>query len=150
MNRSWTPVLALLSALAVLLVACQPSEPVAMSDLPLYPGAQPLAAGENETADQILSLLDAALEESTGEGTTIESALYTLPQGESWESVRAFYERELANTAWKPASEMEQDRTNFQSAGWARGKGPQEQALAIFHVSRVIEEELLVLFLVSE
>jgi hypothetical protein len=150
MNRNWALVLSLLGALCVLLAACQPPEPVVMSELPLYPGTQPLATGENATADEVLSLLESALEESTDEGVTIESELYTLPQGESWERVRNYYEGQLANTAWKPASEMEQEGDNFRSAGWARGRGDGEQAFAVIHVTGVLEEDLLVTFLVSE
>ncbi|MCI0398665.1 MAG: hypothetical protein L0332_19650 [Chloroflexi bacterium] len=111
--------------LALVGLACGASEPVAFSDIPVFPGATPSAPGQNVFGDSLVDAMESAAE---GELTTPETQLYIVPAGTAWSDVRSFYETELADTDWEAAAELTQEDPTFSTAGWTRGSGASEQA----------------------
>lgn len=129
------------------LAACG-AEPVVMGDVPVYPGTEALPPGENDMADQMANLIR---ESAGGEGLVTDVNLYTLPAEASWDDVRGFYEGELEGTDWEPAPELAQESEVFNSVGWSRGGGANEQALVVGYVADPFgESAFLILGLFSE
>lgn len=123
--------LTLLFVLAIvftLSIAACGSEPVAIGDVPVYPGAQAMARGENEIADEVARVIE---ESSGGEEFTAEVRLYSLPADTALSDVETFYNDELAGTDWKPEAGMTQATEFFSTLGWSRGGGAREQALVV-------------------
>jgi hypothetical protein len=125
-------VLAILFALSI--VACG-AEPIAMGDIPIYPGAQTMARGENEMADEVAKVIE---EKSTGEGIAAEVNLYSLPAGTAWGDVETFYNDELAGTDWEPKADLTQATEFFNSLTWGRSAGASEQALVVAQVADIL------------
>lgn len=92
----------LVAYLTIVLVACGGKESTA-SDLPVYPDAILLQAGDDPLADTLIQNAeqDANLRSSLGVGGSIEQVAYKLPAGTSWEEVKAFYGSELEDDGWK-------------------------------------------------
>jgi hypothetical protein len=78
---------------AVLLSACG-SKAVAISDLPVFPNAVALQPGEDAIADTLLNNAeqDAALRSNIGVGGGIEQKAFRLPEGTTWEQVKAHFD----------------------------------------------------------
>jgi hypothetical protein len=125
-------VLAILFTLSI--VGCG-TAPVAIGDIPAYPGAQAMATGENEMADEVAKAIE---ESSGGEGVTTEVHLYSLPTGTAWSDIEAFYDDELAGTDWESEADLTQETEFFSTLGWSRGGGANEQALVIGYMADIL------------
>jgi len=73
------------------------------AELPAYPGAVMLKPGEDPVADTLAKNMeqDAAIRQGMGVGGKIEQLAYRLPADGTWESVKAFYDKELQAAGWK-------------------------------------------------
>lgn len=94
--------LVVMSLLLLSLAACGGSSAIGMSDVPAYPEATALVAGQDSIADTLLSNMeqDAALRGSMGVGGKIEQMAYRLPAGTSWAQVESFYKEKLEGDGW--------------------------------------------------
>lgn len=123
-----------LTILVLTLAAACGAEPVTMSDVPMYPGAEPMAPEQSAMADQ---LADIIRDSSGSEGVSVEVTAYSLPDGTTWDQVRGFYESELAGSEWNLENDLRNESDIFNTVGWSRGSGASEQALVVGHVSDV-------------
>ena len=114
---------------ALSLTACG-SKPAALSDIPAYPGATALQAGESALADTLAqnNQTDAAMRGQLGVGGQTEQQGYSLPQDVTWEQVKGFYEDELKGDGWGTNSmvsgmmeQMGQGNDVFKTANWQKG-----------------------------
>jgi hypothetical protein len=148
MDRKTLVSLILVGILAATLTAACGTEPVSLSDVPVYPGAQPMDRGQNEFADQ---MVDAIKESSGKENVATELKLYSLPVGETWSDVTGFYSTELADSDWQAQQDLTEESEIFNSLGWTRGGGASEQALVVGHIADVTGDgAFLILMLFSE
>lgn len=95
------------AALAVLLVAAGCGRaPATLAELPAYPGAVELAAGDIGAGDTVASAMrrDASARAAAGLGGRVEQKGYRLPPGARWGEVRAFYAERLGAAGWKPGA----------------------------------------------
>lgn len=94
--------LVVMSLLLLSLAACGGSDPIGMSDVPAYPEATAMVAGQDPIADTLLSNMeqDAALRGSMGVGGKIEQMAYRLPAGTTWAQVESFYKEKLEADGW--------------------------------------------------
>lgn len=86
-----------------ILAACGGAEPVSISELPVYPNAIALQAGESTIADTLVTNVEQneSLQEAMGGiGTQIEQKGFQLPEGTSWEDVVQFYSEALEAQGW--------------------------------------------------
>jgi hypothetical protein len=86
---------------AMLLSACG-SKPVTLADLPVYPGASELQAGESTIADTLQNngQQDAALREAMGAGGSTVQKGFDLPADAGWDQVKSFYVEQLKSGGW--------------------------------------------------
>jgi hypothetical protein len=119
-----------------LLLACG-TEPVMMGDVPVYPGAEPMAGGQSQMADELANIIRNS---AGGEGVGVEINLYSLPADISWEDIKGYYGRELASTDWTVEDELTTESEVISTIGWGRGRGASEQALIVGHVVDVLGE----------
>lgn len=127
----------LLGAFAGLMLLACGTEPVAMGDVPVYPGAEPMAGGQSQMADQ---LSDIIRNSAGGEGVGVEINLYSLSADISWDDIKSFYSHELAGTDWTAEDELTTESEVISTIGWGRGSGTSEQALIVGHVVDVVGE----------
>jgi hypothetical protein len=121
--------------------------PAAVTDVPVYSGATPMELGDNPLVDTIVD----SVEESAGDMGSIETELYALPAGTSWADVKSFYSAQLADTDWESEPEFADESETFNSVGWTRGSGAQEQALLVMYVAELLDDgALMVTMLISE
>ena len=133
--------------LSLSLAACA-AQPVAISDVPVYPGAEPLEPDEYSLAGKVLEAMEASAAEQE---LSAHFALYSLPAGSTWEEIAAFYQAELAGTDWTPAPELDSESDVFKGVGWSRAGGNTEQSLVVNYVPRVLAEgEFLLVGLFSK
>ncbi|MGD8488851.1 MAG: hypothetical protein PVJ23_10320 [Anaerolineae bacterium] len=127
-------VLLLVVLVSVLLAGCG-TEPVPASSIPVYPGADAIAHGENEMVDQLAEII----QESAGdEGVGVEINLYRLPEGAAWTDVKAFYQNEIAGEEWVLEQNLSNESDVFSTIGWSRGSGASEQALIVGYIADVL------------
>ncbi len=112
---------------ALLVSACGGGEPIALTDIPTFPNATPIDAGQNQTADLFLDTVQSSLPESM----TAESSLYTLPAGTAWADVQSHYSNAVSEGDWEAASELNQESEFINVAGWQRGGLAGEQILMV-------------------
>lgn len=124
-----------LAALILLAVAGCGTEPVSISDIPVYPGAESMAPGQNEMAD---GLADVIQESSGGEGVNVDIKLYSLPADTTWEDIKSYYNGEMAGTDWKTEADLGNESEVFSTIGWSRGGGASEQALIVGYVADIL------------
>ena len=134
--RVKTSLLVLVMLLCLPLAGCA-SEPATMDQIPVYPGAEPLEAGDHDLADKVLEAMEASAEEQS---LSTKFSLYGLPEDTTWEEIAAFYEAELAGTDWTRVSQLENESEVFKGMGWGRVSGSTEQSLVINYVPRVLTE----------
>jgi hypothetical protein len=151
-NRTFVFLLGTLLLLWALACGGPAATPVAVGDVPVYVGAQPLEHGESFVVDAIVAGLTESAESMASEGASLETGLYTLPAGTTWADVKSFYEAEMAGTDLELESEFAEESDPFYSMGWARQSGDEEQALLVIYIADVFEDgaPLMVLMLVSE
>lgn len=75
----------------------------ASGDLPKYPGAVELKAGESAIGSTLAQNMkqDAALRQAVGTGGKTEQRGFKLPGDTTWEQVKSFYDRELKAGGWE-------------------------------------------------
>jgi hypothetical protein len=130
------PALFALVLAALMLAACG-SKPVAVADLPVYPGATALQPGESTIADTLKQngQQDAAMRQAMGAGGSTEQKGFTLPADAGWEQVKSYYADALKKGGWAegaggPAGGMasqimeqaNQANTLFQTAIFSKDK----------------------------
>ena len=127
-----------------LALACVGSgTPVAMSDIPIYPGATSIDAAGNPIASALLGSLE---QEADAESTVdAEFEFYSLPAGTTLSEVKDFYAGEMEGTDWKPSDELAIDDDGFHMFGWVR---PQ-QAVGIGVVTEEISDTSLMLIMLA-
>jgi hypothetical protein len=87
-----------LGAALVLLSACGGAKAITMSDVPAYPGATELKAGDSSLASTLANNVaqnDQLKQAMGGAGTKIEQKGWQLPAAATWEDVNKFYEEKL-------------------------------------------------------
>jgi hypothetical protein len=119
-----------------LLSACG-TEPVTMGEVPVYPGAEPMAVGQSQMADELASIIRNS---AGGEGVGVEINLYSLSADVSWNDIKDYYSRELADTDWTMEDQLTTESEVISTVGWGRGRGASEQALIVGHVVDVVGE----------
>jgi hypothetical protein len=117
-----------------LLLACG-TEPVTMGEVPVYPGAEPMAGGQSQMADELAGIIR---DSAGGEGVGVEINLYSLSADVSWDDIKSYYSRELAGTDWTAQDELTTESEVISTIGWGRGRGASEQALIVGHVVDVL------------
>lgn len=123
------------------LLACNSgSSAVAINDLPAYPNATELKAGESNIGDTLAqnAQQDAALRQALGglKGK-VEQKGFQLPADTTWEQVKSFYEKELKGSGWSSGlggvanslvdvnavmESANQGNDLFQTALWSKNK----------------------------
>jgi hypothetical protein len=126
MSRTTLYLRGIVLLLLVALAACG-GEPVTFAQLPLHPQATPLEPGSHPMADTVADGFRQAL---SGGNVTMDVQLYSLPADASWETVRSFYETQVAGD-WKTEPALAQDTEFFKTIGWSRGSFASEQGLAV-------------------
>lgn len=127
-----TPTLAtLLFALILTLVAACGTQPVALADIPVYPGATELKPGESPIGDTLGSnnQQDALLRSQLNLGGKTEQKGFQMPAGVTWDQVRSFYDEQLKQTGWASNNlvggileQANQGNDSFRIANWQRDK----------------------------
>jgi hypothetical protein len=141
-SKAW--MLCLVLSLLVVSTGCG-SKAAAAADLPVYPGAVVLKPGEDPVADTLSNNMqqDASIRQNMGVGGKIEQMAYRLPADGSWDSVKAFYDKELKAAGWKSGmggiggdianqalDVANQANDMIKTATWSKGK----QILTIFRM----------------
>jgi hypothetical protein len=127
----------LLGTLVGFLVLACGAEPVAMSEVPVYPGAVLMQGGQSQMADELAGIIRNS---AGGEGVGVEINLYSLSTDTSWEDIKSFYTRELADTDWGVEEQLTTESEVISTIGWGRGRGASEQALIVGHVTDAVGE----------
>jgi hypothetical protein len=103
--------------------------PVPMSDIPVYDGATPTAAGDDPMVDLVVESMEGAV---AGENITMETNTYVLPDDATWSDVKSFYDNQLEGSDWESAAELSDDSLEeFKTIGWQRGGAASEQLLVV-------------------
>jgi hypothetical protein len=133
---------AVCAALTLILAACGGSSAVAVDDLPAYPDAVRLQAGEDPIADTLAQNM--ALNSSLGMGGSIEQVAFRLPEGTTWDDLNGFLSTELKAAGWEtgmggPGGAIASQALTsantgndlFQTAMWNKGK----QILTVYRLA---------------
>lgn len=131
-----------------LLAACGGSNaPVALADIPVFTGAEPMRTGASIIADTLVGSIEQGL---ANQNLTSTINLYRLPEGTTWASVKEFYTGQIAGD-WKTVPELTQEAGTINILGWQRGGAASEQVLIAGQAEDpVLGETFLVLGLFSE
>lgn len=128
---------AVIAAVITVLSACGGAS--SSGDLPRYPGATELKAGESVVGDTLAKNMDqdAAVRKAMGAGGKTEQLGFRLPGDATWDKVKAFYDKELRASGWESGlggvaggfidinavmGAANQGNELFQTAMWSRGK----------------------------
>jgi hypothetical protein len=117
-----------------LLLACG-TEPVTMAEVAVYPEAEPMTVGQSQMADELARIIRNS---AGGEGVDVEINLYSLSADVSWDDIKSYYSRELAETDWTAEDELTTESEVISTIGWGRGRGASQQALIVGHVVDVV------------
>jgi hypothetical protein len=107
---------------------------VSLSDVPIYPGAEPLAAGQNQIADPMVDRMELLAGQS---GLYVEMQRYTVPASATWYDIRTFYEGTLPGDGWTSVPELTVEEEVIRFLGWSRGEGERQQSLVVGYVPDV-------------
>ncbi|MBK8430657.1 MAG: hypothetical protein IPL28_04935 [Chloroflexi bacterium] len=139
-------VLAFCATLLLALVACGGGGNVTVADLPTYPDAVRLQAGEDPIADTWANNMaqNAAMTSSLGVGGSIEQVAFRLPAGTTWDQLNGFLTTELDTAGWEtgmggPGGDIASQalasanagNDMFQTAMWNKG----DQILTVFRLT---------------
>lgn len=82
------------------------TSPVTVNDLPAYPGATELKAGDSRLADTLAKNTQqiTAMSQSTGAGGKTEQRGFALPKDATWDAIKKFYDDKLKSTGWSENS----------------------------------------------
>lgn len=130
----------MLALVLVAISACGGSSPVTVNDLPAFPGATELKAGDSTLADTLAKNTQqiTALSQSAGVGGKTEQKGYSLPQDSNWDAIKKFYDDKLKSSGWSEPSgiaanvlsQINSQNPAFQTATYQRGN----QNLSIIRV----------------
>lgn len=137
-----------IAALSVAMVtACAGGgPPMAIKELPAYPGASELKPGESRIAETLKQNMasDASVRQAAGTGGKTEQIGFKFPGDASWDKVKSFYTDKLKASGWSegiggPAGGIANQILNqvntqndaFQNALFSRGN----QTLAVFRMA---------------
>lgn len=112
---------------------------VTSGDLPKFPGAVELKAGETVIGSTLAQNMkqDEAVRKAMGTGGKIEQKGFRLPADARWEQVKGFYDKELKAAGWESGlggvaggfvdinavmGAANQGNDLFQTAIWSKGK----------------------------
>lgn len=129
--------LAAIAAVITALSACGGAS--SSKDLPRYPGATELKAGESTVGDTLAKNMeqDAAMRKAMGAGGKTEQLGFRLPGDATWDKVKAFYDQELKANGWESGlggmaggfidinavmGAANQGNELFQTSMWSRNK----------------------------
>jgi hypothetical protein len=129
--------LAVLAVYLIVLPGCGGS--VTSGDLPKYPGAVELKAGETVIGNTLAQNMkqDEAVRKAMGTGGKIEQKGFKLPADAQWDQVKGFYDKELKAGGWESGlggvaggfvdvnavmGAANQGNDLFQTAIWSKGK----------------------------
>ncbi len=128
---------AVLLVLFTLMLSACGGEPATLSEVPAYPEATALKAGEDPIADTLINNVeqDASIRANIGVGGSMDQMAYRLPAGTTWEQVKSFYDKELDGAGWEtgiggPGGSIASDIMEsanagndlFQMASWNKDK----------------------------
>lgn len=93
---------ALCLAFAVIVLAACGGGAVAIADLPVYPDARELKAGESTVGDTLKNNMeqDKALRDAVGTGGKTEQRGFKVSADASWDKVKTFYTDKLKADGW--------------------------------------------------
>lgn len=107
------------------------AKPVTVNDLPVYPGATELKAGDSRVGDTLAknSQQITAMTKSIGSGGNTEQKGFTLPKDATWDAVKKFYDDKLPSSGWGDQnalvgnilSQVNTQNDAFQMAFYQRG-----------------------------
>ncbi|MBX7213534.1 MAG: hypothetical protein K1X39_05905 [Thermoflexales bacterium] len=138
--------IAALSVLALAACSVGGGAPIAIKDLPAYPGAAELKPGESRIAEQLQQNManDSSARQASGSGGKTEQKAFRFPGDASWDKVRSFYTDKLKASGWSEGmggvagalanqalNQVNAQNDVFQSQIYSRGK----QTLAIFRMA---------------
>lgn len=110
------------------------AKPVTLSDVPIYPGAEPLAAGQNQIADPMVARMELLAGQS---GLYAEMERYAVPAGATWSDIRTFYQEALSGDGWTSVPDLTVEEETIRFLGWSRGEGESQQSLVVGYVPDV-------------
>jgi len=92
----------LLLGVVVLSFAACGGKAAGIGDLPVYTGAVELKAGDSAIGNTLANNTnqDAAMRKAMGAGGSTVQRGFTLPTDATWDTVKAFYEKELKASGW--------------------------------------------------
>ena len=126
------------------------TSPVALSDLPAYPGATELKPDDSRIAATLAKngANDAAMRNAIGVGGKTEQRGFSASKDTTWDAVKKFYDDKLNSTGWgAPAgnaitsnilNQVNQQNDMFQTAIYSRGK----QTLSVIRLADPITKEV--------
>lgn len=156
MNKKITLVsLFALVALMLAVSACGGSAPATINDIPAYPGATELKAGDSRIGDTLAKNMqnDAALRQAAGAGGKQEQRGFSVAKDTSWDAVKKFYDEKLKATGWGAPNSMvsnvmaqvNQQNPMTQSEIYARGK----QTVAVVRVVEPISKDVMLILVLT-
>ncbi len=82
--------------------------PVGINDIPAYPGATELKAGDSTLANTLAnnSQQITALSQSAGAGGKTDQKGYALPSDATWDAIKKFYDDKLKSAGWSEPNSM--------------------------------------------
>jgi hypothetical protein len=127
----------ILAGFLLILPACGGN--ASAGDLPKFPGATELKAGESTIGNTLAQNMkqDTAMRTAMGAGGKTEQLGFQLPGDATWEQVKSFYEKELKVSGWESGlggvagglvdinavmGAANQGNDLFQTAIWSKGK----------------------------
>jgi hypothetical protein len=110
------------------------ADSVTLSEIPVYPGAEPLATGENQIADPMVARMELLAGQS---GLYAEMERYAVPAGATWNDIRTFYEEQMSDGGWTPVPDLTVEEVTIRFLGWSRGEGERQQSLVVGYVPAV-------------
>lgn len=117
--------------LAALVLAACGAPQATLNDIPAYPEAAQLQAGESAIGDTLANnnQVDAAARAQLGVGGKTEQQGYRLPTGAEWEQVKGYYDDKLKAAGWSTSNlvsglleQANQGNDLFRTANWQKGK----------------------------
>jgi hypothetical protein len=127
----------ILTVFLIVLSACGGN--TSAGDLPKFPGATELKAGESTIGNTLAQNMkqDTAMRQAMGAGGKTEQMGFKLPSDTTWEQVKNFYDKELKAVGWESGlgsvaggfvdinavmGAANQGNDLFQTAIWSKGK----------------------------
>ncbi len=135
------------------LAACGKS-PVGINEIPTYPNAVELKAGDSRLATTLANnvAMDAAMRKAVGVGGKTEQRGFSVGKEVKWEAVKNFYDEKLKSGGWGDLpgaggiatnilNQVNQQNDLFQTANYSRGK----QNLSLMRVANPITKDVLLI-----